>query len=97
MTLLWLCAALLVCLFCLLCYIECYVMMFYASSLIIFLYFMQGTTFGTCFELLEPLEMLMLYLVTLAGEYYQSVYVHHHYNVVHLAKRYTLLCLITCS
>ena len=31
------------------------------------------------------------------GEYYQSVYVHHHYKVAHLAERHTLLCLIICT
>ena len=65
-------------------------------QLIIFLYFIQGTTFGTCFELLEPLEMLTDATPYNPGEYHQSVYVNHHYKVVHLAKRYALLCLITC-
>ena len=51
------------------------------------LIFIQGTIFGTCFELLEPPEMLMLYITCNPGEYHQSVYTHHHYKAVHLAER----------
>ena len=86
-TLLWLCAAFLVCLFCFVCFVKLNVMWWsFVSSLIIFLYFMQGTIFGTCFELLGTTGNVDAMPYN-PGECHQSVSVHHHYKVVHLPER----------
>ena len=87
MTLLWLCAALLVYLFCFVCYVTlnviwwCFTLVHCSYSYIscrdqcIWYMFWAVETTGNVDAI--PYN---------PGEYYQSVYVHHHYKVVHLAK-----------